>query len=346
MVFRIFQRSMEGMHRDSKGTQSRSAYESPGIIGKIFIEARLRSDVEAICRGMLGVKWWEARFVTRWDAMKYLNRQKIASFIPREKKWIRLKVRPYGNDLAFIRKILQNGKLEVVTLPRIHYRLNKRFRPERPSDLRPKTRRPQAQVFDDIKAAEISGHSSLRRVGSDPETSRLIYSPPSYPQHRKIDLAGEPIPFEFQFDSSGFLILTVDGAEYYHSEVFPTFAEVKPFHKCISIPTPTKLLEFRLAENREFNPGDQVIIIQGTHAGRLGTIEENADTFASIRFTSDLDIPESVQIPLSSLRRHYRIGDYVKVKAGENAGVNGHIVNISLNEEQVTLYSPENTVRY
>ncbi|EKM75075.1 hypothetical protein AGABI1DRAFT_132613 [Agaricus bisporus var. burnettii JB137-S8] len=294
-VYRLYQRCLQGMYAHS--IPPRSIFAPIGLIGRIYVEAKRLADVYTLCRGMLGVRWWEGRKIDNIEAMRLLQRP-MPSFKPEENGWVRLRKKPYTRDVAVIREVLPQGRLQVVVVPRIHPLPETSSQNQGPAaKKRPK---PSAQPVDFPALIELG--SRLRIEGTGPFTI--------YRYRRRV------------FDSSGYLLLTLKADEYDHVEVTPTVAQVKLFANSASIPISVKLKAFRCAEGRQLHIGDEVVIVASEHAGRVGEVEAVLDTHVYIRLSdpSDSNLYENIQIPHDLARRHFKIGDDVRVKAGSYAG--------------------------
>ncbi|KAJ3573000.1 hypothetical protein NP233_g2713 [Leucocoprinus birnbaumii] len=326
-----------GVHRRS--TPPRSAYTAPGITGRIYIEARTRNDVVTLFKPIRGIRWWETKVVTRADAMKLLNRRP-AIYAPRANAWIRLKNWPFKNDLAFIQEVLQHDALRVTMLPRPWY--------HKPPDFKQSRKRPTAKPFDRNKAAHISGPSSVLTVGSGLAA-----------KHHYFDIRYKYFPPRdsyTSYDASGFLELIVNSSEYFPIDVYPQLSEIRPFMACVSITHAQKLLHTRLADNRRLKFGDRVLIsstpsnfntIYERHVGRTGIVDDITNTFAYIHLLDvDSGLSETIQIPLSSIRRHYKIGDYVKTYVGSARERAGWVTNINETEDRITIYNSQYTDKH
>ncbi|KAJ3558237.1 hypothetical protein NP233_g11547 [Leucocoprinus birnbaumii] len=166
------------------------------------------------------------------------------------------------------------------------------------------------------QALAISGPLSLVTEESG-LTARHFYFDIRY------DYASPPDSYSV-YDASGFLELLIDASEYFHVDYEPRLPELTPFMDCISIPHASKLSALRLAENRKLTNGDQVLIAPtsltmdfNVHIGRTGIIDDISNTAAYVksfsRYPEHSDVPETVHVPLSLIRCHYRIGDYVPI---------------------------------
>ncbi|KAJ3552315.1 hypothetical protein NP233_g12911 [Leucocoprinus birnbaumii] len=327
-VARILRRAVEpGIH--FRGVPPRSAFASPGILGRIFVEAFQWSDVAKICRGMFGVRWWETKASTFLDAMIYLNHRREL-FVPEPGSWIRLKYPRYVNDLAFVRhawtrilhksdsdyKLLYKTRpreerlLEVVVVPRVKYTPRPGVSHENhittsPTSSSTAGKRPHripAQLFDPVRAAEISGPRSLcKKQASSDSTVEYVYKGSTY-------------------DGAGYLILQITVHEYYPIAIYPTLDQIRCFLSSPSIPTTLKLKELRLATARELKEGDIAKVIASGYAGSIAKIEELVQDHAYVRL---LDRGIRVQVPRQFLRCHFKLGDFVRVTRGDYIGAHG-----------------------
>ncbi|KAJ3576610.1 hypothetical protein NP233_g319 [Leucocoprinus birnbaumii] len=198
-----------------------------------------------------------------------------------------------------------------------------------------------ASPFKLERALSISGPQSLTTIGSGLTA-----------QHLYFDIRHDfncPLYSYSSYDASGFLDLVVNSSEYLEVDIYPQLLDVTPFMDCVSIPHDFKLLTIQLAENRKLQNSDQVLVIptglnidmdSDRHAGRVGAIDDISNMTAYINFASP-NFPEAVQIPLTSIRRHFRVGDYIRVKAGDSQGQVGWVTCINDAEEQITIYDPK-----
>ncbi|KAJ3567379.1 hypothetical protein NP233_g6404 [Leucocoprinus birnbaumii] len=319
-----------GVHR--RCTPPRSAFAPPGLSGRIYLEARTKLNAITVCKPLQGVRWWETQFVTRKDAMKLLN-QRPAPFTPHPNMWICLARQPYVNDLAFVKEVLNWDFLRVIVIPRMRY--------YRAGDFTQHFKRPVASPFKLERALTISGPQSLKTIGSGLMAQHLYFN-----IHYDFNC---PLDSYSSYDTSGFLDLVVSSSEYLEVDVYPQLSDVTPFMNCVSIPHEFKLLTIRLAENQKLRNGDQVLVIptglsgntnSDRHAGRVGVIVDISNTTAYITFASP-NFQEAVQIPLTSIHRHFRVGDYIRVKAGDSQGRVGWVTCINDVEEQITIMTPK-----
>ncbi|KAJ3562057.1 hypothetical protein NP233_g9814 [Leucocoprinus birnbaumii] len=246
--------------------------------------------------------------------------------------WVRLKKRPFKNDLAFIQEVLQRDRLRVIVLPHPWY--------HKPPDFKQPRRRPMARPFNRNQAIRTSGPSSVATLGSGLDMVYcyfdIRYS--FFPPHDSYT----------SYDSSGFQNLVVDRSEYFPIDVYPQLSDITPFMACASISHTVKLLHLRLADNQRLKNGNRILIIPlphninaicERHFGRTGILNGTTNTFAYVHLVdADSGLLETIQVPLTSIRRHYKIGDYIKAYAGSIQERAGWVTSISQTEEHITIY--------
>ncbi|KXN89019.1 hypothetical protein AN958_06409 [Leucoagaricus sp. SymC.cos] len=92
-----------------------------------------------------------------------------------------------------------------------------------------------------------------------------------------------------------------------------------------------------LSSARELKEGDKVKVVGSTYADSIGIIKELTPTYAYLLL---LDSLASAQIPRLFLRRYYKIGDRVTIKAGVDAGLTGYIIAVNDKDDTVVICNP------
>ncbi|KXN92688.1 hypothetical protein AN958_08371 [Leucoagaricus sp. SymC.cos] len=330
----------------------RSTFAPLCMQGHILVEAWEWNDVVGICNGIPGVRWWEIRRIPFIDGVALLNRR-LPPFSVAPGDWIRLKVAPYMNDLAFV---LQTGlprtkpaklrrrrlepslevelreldekhisdNLEVVVVPCLDYKP--------PSPQRKRARGPhsipQPCLFDLKKVFAASGPLSITEI-PDPLHS-IPNSPPSaLTLPTPIGAAPGPLfsstsnspPIRYYyhnltFDASGFLLLSISPSQCHHVCIHPTIEQLQPFLPSLSIPPTSKLHTFRLASARELKEGDKVKVVGSTYADLIGIIKELTPTYAYLLLLASL------------------------ASAGVDAGLMGYIIAVNDKDDIVVICNP------
>ncbi|KAJ3555785.1 hypothetical protein NP233_g12127 [Leucocoprinus birnbaumii] len=288
-------------------------------MGRIYIEAYQWSDVALLCKQIYGVRWWESRALTFREGISILSNP-APFFSPKTHSWVRLKYRPYRNDLAFVHHVHQRSmELIVALVPRIYYAPEKEASGGPP----PKRRRradlqviPPARLFDPREAAKISGPKAVKKptiTEATPQKRKKVAQVAQYSYMGRL------------FDASGYLLRIVPPHAYHHVAIHPTVEDLKPFLSCPTIPSDIRVHALQLASARELKEGDMVKLLSTVHVGSIGTIEGFAQTHAYVQL---LDLPLKVQVPSHQLRRHFKTGDEVRIKAGEFCGYEGFLLDI------------------
>ncbi|KXN84844.1 Transcription elongation factor SPT5 [Leucoagaricus sp. SymC.cos] len=351
----------------------RSTFAPLCMQGRILVEAWEWNDVVGICNGIPGVRWWEIRRIPFIDGVALLNRR-LPPFSVAPGDWIHLKVAPYMNDLAFV---LQTGlprpksaklrrsclepslevklreldekhtgdNLEVVVVPRLDYK------PPSPQCKRARGPHsiPQPCLFDLKKAFAASGPLSVTEI---PDPLHSTPNPPPSALALPTPIGAAPGPLfsstsssppirycyhDLTFDASGFLLLSISPSQCHHVCIHPTIEQLQPFLPSLSIPPTSKLHTFHLASARELKEGDKVKVVGSTYADSIGIIKELTPTYAYLLL---LDSLASAQIPRLFLRRYYKIGDRVTIKAGVDAGLTGYIIAVNDKDDTVVICNP------
>lgn len=306
IVFRILRRSLEGM--SGSYTPIRSAFSRPGLHGVVVIEAQTKSDIEHLCEGMGGIRLSKLSITSHNNGIAYLESPALV-WTPKVDSWIRLKRSPYRNDIAFILAVdPRDFRINVVLVPRLH--------------LSPKSnkRKRKALIKGPLDPEEVkqkSGAASLT-----------------------IEYAGESIKgYRFNgsyFDASGFLILEdLPHSSYHPSPALPSLQEITTFRRCTSIDQHHLNLAQQLHESRSFHEGDQVKVFIGEVEGLTGFIKRLEGSTATLQLSCD---DSCVEVPTTSIRRYFIVGDRVRVKSGVEEGKVGWVVDVNDKDYTIVLY--------
>ncbi|KAJ3560450.1 hypothetical protein NP233_g10831 [Leucocoprinus birnbaumii] len=203
---------------------------------------------------------------------------------------------------------------------------------------------------NDLRVAEIAKFESLNADLNLPlrewlRAHILVSAPPCDNDWATWEV---PVPVTSSLPKISFQDLVVDSSEYFPADIYPHLPEITSFTACASIPYAVKLLKVQLAANRRLKNRDRVLVVSNTdcerHIGCVGIIDAIANNFAYVQFPTfdSLDYSEAVQVPLSSIQHHYKIGDYIKIHTGTLQGRTGWITAINDTEDQLTIYDPKN----
>ncbi|KAJ3562223.1 hypothetical protein NP233_g9711 [Leucocoprinus birnbaumii] len=283
-VYRLFNRANDKTYY--RGEPPRSIFSAPGTMGRIYIEAYQWSDVALLCKQIYGVRCNPAPF-----------------FSPKPHSWVRLKYRPYRNDLAFVHHVHERSmELIVALVPRIYYA------PEKEASGGPPPKR--------WRKADLQARRPSKKLTITEATTQ---------KRKKVAQVAQYSYMGRLFDASGYLLRIIPPHAYHHVAIHPTVEDLKPFLSCPTIPSDIRVHALQLASARELKEGDMVKLLSTIHVGSIGTIEGFAQTHMYVQL---LDLPLKVQVPSHQIRRHFKTGDEVRIKAGEFCGYEGFVLDI------------------
>ncbi|KAF5343284.1 hypothetical protein D9756_011627 [Leucocoprinus leucothites] len=144
-----------------------------------------------------------------------------------------------------------------------------------------------------------------------------------------------------KFDAGGYLLAELVHGSYRPRAVHLSREEIMEFMDCPSIPDLAKSLALETAELEDLKRGDQVKLTEGDYRGMVGFVEQVFLTYARVTVTASNEI---IEVAKSSLRRHFQIGDHVRVRSGEHAGAQGFVT--AVNDEAHTSLSLFECDRY
>ncbi|KAF9441928.1 hypothetical protein P691DRAFT_765744 [Macrolepiota fuliginosa MF-IS2] len=240
--------------------------------------------------------------------MKYLNSCQ-PPFTPQPSLWVHLKILPYWNDLAFV-------------FPCIYY-ASKTSKTKWSKEKWPKI--PLAKLFNPSVTSTISGPSAVQGKTSNADPT-IHYS---YLGHN--------------FDTSGYLLLTLTPSDYHHATAYPTVNELQQFMNSTLMSLSVKLHEFHLAQGRAVKENDIVRVTSSLHVGQIGTVQGLTSTHAYLLL---METGSAVQVPLHQLCHHYKVSNYVQIKSGGDAGYIGYIVSIDDVQNTAIICNPWSSVSH
>jgi transcription elongation factor SPT5 len=296
-----------------------SAFYRDSLPGLLFIEARTSSAVHDVVNGIVGVYLSRGIQLIPIEEMAPLLRIKKKEINLQPGMWVRLKRGKYTNDLAQVIDVDQitSGVVGVKFIPRIDL-TPREGRDRNAKGLGGAVRPPQRLFnYDDVK--RVYGRGNVRSSGG------------SY------GFDGEEYIDGFCVKDIKIAFLTTEGVQ-------PTLEEVSKFAGDDSGTGKLDLSTIADA-NRNISagvlsPGDQVEVHEGELAGMYGTVETIAGDTISIRAIGGAIHNQVVEVPASSVRKKFDIGEHVKIMSGKNQDVAGMIVDVK--GDVVTILSDQN----
>lgn len=270
--------------------------------GWIIIETERIESVAAACHGISSIFLQSVHSITRDEAPRYFKEP--PSFSPTEGGWVRLKQKPYRDDLAYVYSVDKRTlSFEAWVVPRMDVTMSDKKRMKSKSSFRPEKR-----LFDKDIAAQYHGQDSISV------------------RNRVVVFNNEYVFIE------GLLVLT--NPSYFPQEPVPTREEVLWFQGCSYVNRTSIQQGLLKADYSDVNIGDTVRIVQGGSQGMCGVVIMVRTDDADVQFSSQ-GLTESV--PLSCLRKLLKIGDEAIVTDGMESGFSGWVVG--LHNGDVFIYS-------
>lgn len=305
----IFRKVFDGKQKGTEIDVS-SVFYRDSLPGLIYVESRTSSAVQDAVNGIVGVYLSRGVQLVPIEEMAPLLRIKKKEINLTPGMWVRLKRGKYAGDLAQVVEVdqLTSGVVGVKFIPRIDLSPKEgRDRGANGKGLGGSFRPPQRLFnYDDVK--RVYGRGNVR---SGPG-GMFFFDNDEF--HDGFCLKDIKINF-----------LTTEGVQ-------PTLEEVSKF---AGDESGTGKLDLSTIADANRNvsagvlsPGDQVEVHEGELAGMYGTVETIAGDTISIRAVGGAIHNQIVEVPASSVRKKFDVGEHVKIMSGKNADVAGMIVDV------------------
>lgn len=266
-----------------------------------MIETNRVETVYEVCSGIAALTGHAVYPISREGAPAYLKEP--PSFEPRAGGWVRLKIKLYRNDLAYVTRLDKaTMQAKVLVVPRLDFTTPVNAKKRRSTG----TGRPNKALFDYRFAAKQLGAQA-------------------------VSVRNTLVVFQDQCFVEGFLSL--ENVVCFDREPCPTREELLWFEACSVVDKASfkhALLRVSLADIRD---GDKVKITDGQSRGQIGIV-------TSVRNEEvDVLLPNNTieSVPLLSVRKRVVVGDEAMVVAGRSKGVVGWVV--AAFDDEVYLYS-------
>jgi len=295
--------------------QIKSAVAPEGLKGYIYIEAYKQTHLKNAIEGFGALKMgvWKQQMVPISEMADVLKVVKdIVQVKP--KSWVRCKRGIYKDDIAQVDFVnTTRNQVTIKMIPRIDYNQMRGAMKSvaDQAEKRKRRRRPPQKWFDPDAIREIGG---------------------------EITQDGDFFLFESNRYRNGFLYKNISMSGVIIEGVKPTLSELEKFETSIDdaeleISGKKKIEEEAM---HSFAPGDNVEVIEGEliHLqGKILSIDGNTVTI----MPKHEDLKDALEFPAHELRKHFKVGDHVKVIAGRYEGDTGLIIRVE--ENAVVLFS-------
>jgi len=335
-----------------------------GTKGHICIETTRSDYVKDAVQGLEFVYPWTV-YELRLEDMIPIVRPARTKQVLRPGDWVRYRKRGtiYRKDLAEIVDVSRGGNVLIVKMvPRVDY-TQKLLRSDSAPDEALKQRstiRPPQKLFRQQEAVVQHGQDAVHETNGM-HVNKYFETPDVY--FPKLP-DGEDMPLRLfngqHYTPDGFLLVEAPLRDVITKDVRPDHQETVQFREGTSdldladgatgadrIQMQIDRLRKQVDDNKRdlvgedsalrehFNIGDRVVVVQGELKRLSGTIESiessalgSADTQISVR-PSTKEFGSTVwQFAPSELRKQYKVGDHVKIRAGPSAGETGTIIKV------------------
>lgn len=295
--------------------QIKSVIAKESLKGYIYIEAYKQTHVKQAIQevGSLKMGIWSQQMVPIKEMTDVLKVVKESAVL-KPKSWVRLKRGVFKDDLAQVDYVesAQNA-VHLKMIPRIDYtRARGLFRTNQSeADKKKKKRRPAQKLFNVEEIKQIGG---------------------------EVTTDGDFLIFEGnKYDRRGFLFKNFVMSAIIAEGVKPTLAELEKFEdqpESVNVETLAGKGSGEVTHN--FTPGDVVEVCEGelVHLqGKIISIDGNKITM----IPKHEDLKDPLEFPAHELRKHFKMGDHVKVIGGRYEGDTGLIVRVE--DSVVVLFS-------
>ncbi|XP_078489937.1 transcription elongation factor SPT5 isoform X4 [Ciona intestinalis] len=313
----LLMRKFIAMQYDEQPLQIKSVTAPEGLKGYIYVEAIKQTHVKQAIEGISNLRlgYWTQKMVPTKempDVFKVLKEFDRTSLKP--KMWVRLKKGVFKDDLAQIDYIEQSqNQVTLKLIPRIDYsRPRGSNRGSYDKEKRKLHKRPPQKLFD------VDG---IRAIGGEISTD------------------GDHLVFEGnRFSRKGFLYknftlntICVDGIK-------PTLSELEKFEEQpegLDIELVTESGN-KSEKSSRFAPGDSVEVAEGELINLQGKVISVVGAKVTMMPKHE-ELNDPLEFLSHELRKHFNMGDHVKVIAGRYEGDTGLIVRVE--PKMIVLFS-------
>nr|CAB3266712.1 transcription elongation factor SPT5 [Phallusia mammillata] len=313
----LLMRKFITMQYEEQPLQIKSVSAPEGLKGYIYIEAMKQTHVKQAIEGVSNLRlgYWTQKMVPTKempDVFKVLKEFDRTSL--RSKMWVRLKKGVFKDDLAQIEYIEQSQNyVHLKLIPRIDYSRPRGVnRDSQDKEKRRLYKRPPQKLFD---------VDAIRAIGGEVTTDSdyLVFEGQRYSRKGFLHK-------QFTLNS-----ICVDGIK-------PTLSELEKFEE------QPEGLDIELVadsssksdRSSRFAPGDNVEVAEGELINLQGKVMSVSGNKVMMMPKHE-ELHDPLEFLASELRKHFKMGDHVKVIAGRYEGDTGLIVRVE--PKMVVLFS-------
>lgn len=307
------------------------------MAGFVYVEARTKADVKEAVEGIISVFMSrEMVLVPIAEMPDLLRTRKSKSIDPG--MWVRIKRPPkYAGDLAYVEEVHENGlEVELKIVPREDYGQNE-------------------DSNAPLSSSMLSGAAAKRKRPGNTTASRpparLFSESEARKRHSRFltqidNLSSKKFQYHSNTYVGGFLIKSFKVNTLQTEDVNPTLEEVSKFtvgqdEGADTLDLHKLATTLKSSSSDSYLPGDAVEIFSGEQRGITGRAVAVRGDIVTIKVTEGVLAGQTVEAPITDLRKRFSEGNHVKVIGGSKyLDEVGMVVKIV--DTRVTLFSDSN----
>lgn len=294
-----------------------SAFQRDAFPGRIYIEAKNQKSAVNACKGLPNL-YPQSKIllvpIKEYPDMFRVRKNQEHELVPGT--YVRVKRGKYADDLALVENLSENGlEVQLKLIPRLDYG--------------------RAPVIDS------NDLSKRKRSGASQRPAPKLFSPQDAQQHdsRSFQRRGANSYFYAgDIYERGFLIKDFKLAYISTEAVNPTLDEIAALNSDHNRGIDLQSLSDTLRKDMRqqlFQPGEHVEVAQGEQTGLRGVVVAFRDDIVTIKGSGAEFEGVEVEVPAGHLRKHFDVGDHVRVVNGNHKDDTGMVV--SCDKDEVTL---------
>lgn len=271
-----------------------TAFErSTFLRGSVYIQARSLSDVTNAIQGVAGVnvhQTYQCIPVEEWDAL--VNPRCSINDIGH---WVRVYGKgKYRNDLAHVLNVdLVSKRAVVLLVPR-------------------------------VSSNEDESHKGKRKKIARCRLPPRLFNPEHVASNLE-QLDGGRVRYHGKVYHNGLIELSFPLEKLRAASPSPSAAELEVFSRSEAIEIPIMVRAWSELATSSVLPGNRIHITSGEQAGLIGNVLEAGGGVVKCVSESSETL---IEVPVTSVRMYFCVGDYIQVIAGANVGKFGGIINV------------------
>ena len=310
MVFRIMQRTL---HPTFPIKRVKAVFSNPSAGGHVFIDAETEEDVKATVKGVSGVWSRQIRSIPRDVFLRLLR--VYGNEVPEKGRWVKLRKsrvipKAYDGQFAWLYNVdsVEDGLFDVVCVP---------------------MQGENGEWHSLYNETQVALFKREGRVVQEPSASS---GPLSIYQWKNLFSTSDGFAFFPQVDRASIA---------WEDVTIPDRKTIDSFRQSTLFTEPSLEKWRKQHEEQELKVGNRVIVKDNARIDNGAIIRSISEDWAEVFLPA---LQASVEIPLTSLRPQFMLGDTVEVVGGTYKGRWGWIVKVSGQEMHLFVPNASNGV--